>query len=82
MKATRLEKIVENTTEKLECFEDDEITEVSTIPERQNKFVLTDKDVAMIQSIADKYKLSYDSALSAVLRKSLDLYHWHISKLV
>lgn len=81
MKATRLEKIVENTTEKLECFEDDEITEVSTIPERQNKFVLTDKDVAMIQSIADKYKLSYDSALSAVLRKSLDLYHWHISKL-
>lgn len=82
MKATRLERRVENTTEKLECFEDDEITEVSTIPERQNKFVLTDKDVAMIQSIADKYKLSYDSALSAVLRKSLDLYHWHISKLV
>jgi hypothetical protein len=82
MKATRLERRVGNITEKLECFDDEAVTTVEAIPEHQNRFMLTDKDVVMIQSIADKNRIPYDKALSAVLRKSLDLYHWHISKLV
>lgn len=77
MKTTRLEKKIDDT-EKLRVFEDEDITKVEAL-EHQNKFILTNKDMLLIQHIADKYKISYDEALSDVIRKALDLYNWHIN---
>lgn len=84
MKETGLERVVskvDDSTAKLESFDDEGITTVSPISEDRSNFILSDKDVDLIQSIASEHRLSYEMAVSAVLRDAMDLYHWHYNSI-
>jgi hypothetical protein len=71
---------VDNSTSELESFDDDVVTSVEPMPEDHSNFVLLEKDVELIQTIADNRSIPYETALNAVLRDALDLYHWHFKR--
>jgi len=62
-------------TEELE-FEE-EITSIHSIPSIESQFIMENKDVLLINIIAEKENISYNSAMKLVLRDALDLYHWY-----
>jgi hypothetical protein len=80
MRPTRLENKVakvDNSTAKLPSFDDDEPTSVTSTPDHRLDFVLSERDVSMVQAIADEHRIPYGAALKAVLRDALDIYHWN-----
>ena len=70
------------TEEIVDEFSDDEITAVNDVLKVELNFTLDEKDVRLIQRIADKRDISYEAAMHAVFRDALDLYHWQANKTV
>lgn len=70
------------TEEIVNEFSEDEITAVNDVLKVELNFTLEQKDVQLIQSIADEKDISYEVAMHAVLRDALDLYHWQVKRTV
>lgn len=70
------------STAELDEFDCEEITENDPVMERCLEFSLSDKDVELVNEVAEEQGISYDSALHMVLRDAMDLYHWNRKRLV
>jgi hypothetical protein len=66
-------------TEEIEEDFSEEITEISETNRLQ--FTLADRDVRLVQYIAESQGISYETALNIVLREAMDLYHWNIKRI-